>query len=96
VGTYDYAKRYANGALLKVHVNPRDVVSVPTGEGEKVRVCRYVVEDIIDAPETRWLATNDEAHAEFELEDPDETCECCGEPLEDGSCLNADVCETCD
>jgi hypothetical protein len=44
VGTYDYAKQWAQGTLLEVHVNPRDVVSVPTNDhGDKVRVCRYKV-----------------------------------------------------
>jgi len=51
VGTYDYARTYAQGALLRVIVNPRDVVSVP--EDVKIRVCRYVVEAIIDAPDTK-------------------------------------------
>lgn len=51
VGTFDYAKGYAHGAMLAVRVNPRDVVSVPTdGGGAKIRVCRYVVEEIIDRP----------------------------------------------
>lgn len=53
VGTFDYAKAYANGGFLKVAVWPRDVVSVPTdASGEKVRVCRYRVIEVIDAPET--------------------------------------------
>lgn len=45
VGTANYAKDYArNGALLEVHVNPRDVVSVPTDcDAQKVRVARYRV-----------------------------------------------------
>jgi hypothetical protein len=42
VGTYNYASMYGN-AILEVHVNARDFVSVPTGEGEKGRVCRYKV-----------------------------------------------------
>jgi len=51
VGTYAYAKSYARGALLTVLVNPRDVVSVPTDcNAEKMRVCRYVVQD--DAAES--------------------------------------------
>lgn len=46
VGTYKYAEGYAQAALLTVHVNPRDVVSVPTDcNAEKMRVCRYVVSD---------------------------------------------------
>lgn len=53
VGTYEYANGFAQGALLEVHVNPRDVVSVPTDcEWAKVRTCRYVVVDTIDQPYT--------------------------------------------
>lgn len=44
VGTYSYAKGFAQGAVLTVSVNPRDVVSVPTDcNDEKLRVCRYKV-----------------------------------------------------
>lgn len=50
VGTYEFAKGYsANGVMLRVLVNPRDVVSVPfDARGEKIRVCRYFVDDIIE------------------------------------------------
>lgn len=42
VATYHYAKGY--GTVLEVHVNPRDIVSVPTSDnGDKVRACRYKV-----------------------------------------------------
>jgi mRNA-degrading endonuclease RelE of RelBE toxin-antitoxin system len=52
-GTYEYAKMYASGALLKVVINPRDVVSVPTdSDAQKLRVSRYRVVETIDAPET--------------------------------------------
>ena len=51
VGTYDYAKGWARGALLEVLVDPRDVVSVPTDCGaQKLRCCRYKVLDTIDQP----------------------------------------------
>lgn len=45
VSTRGYAESYGRrGTILEVHVNPRDIVSVPTdGGGEKVRVCRYVI-----------------------------------------------------
>jgi hypothetical protein len=45
VSTRSYAESYGrDGAVLEVHVNPRDIVSVPTdGGGEKVRVCKYKV-----------------------------------------------------
>jgi hypothetical protein len=53
VGTYEYANGFAQGALLEVHVHPRDVVSVPTDcSAQKMRTCRYVVIDIIDQPYT--------------------------------------------
>lgn len=66
VGTFGYAKAYASGAMLRVLVNPRDVVSVPTDAGgEKVRVCRYVVDAVIDAPETSAIFRSTES-----LDDP--------------------------
>lgn len=44
VGTWDYANSFAKGAVLEVHVNPRDVVSVPTDCGDaKMRVSKYTV-----------------------------------------------------
>lgn len=52
VGTFDYAKGWAEAAMLKVAVNPRDVVSVPDdAHGGKVRVCRYRVLAVIEKPE---------------------------------------------
>lgn len=44
VGTWDYASGFAQGAVLEVHVNPRDVVSVPTDcDDAKMRVSKYTV-----------------------------------------------------
>lgn len=44
VGTFDYVGGGSSNTVLEVHVNPRDIVSVPTdGAGAKVRVCRYTV-----------------------------------------------------
>jgi len=52
-GTYAYANGWARGALLEVHVDPRDVVSVPTDcNHQKVRVCRYTVVGTVDAEYT--------------------------------------------
>lgn len=46
VGTYDYAKNWGNGVLLRVKVNPRDVISVPFDcDAQKIRCCRYEVLD---------------------------------------------------
>jgi hypothetical protein len=49
VGTWEYAESFARGAVLEVHVNPRDVVSIPTDCGaQKMRCCRYTVVNIIE------------------------------------------------
>lgn len=56
VGTFDYAKGWSRGKVLKVIVNPRDVVSVPTDcEFAKMRVCRYYVSEIIEAPVSTFV-----------------------------------------
>jgi hypothetical protein len=53
VGTWDYASGFAQGAVMEVHVNPRDVVSVPTdSDAAKVRCCRYTIVRVIDTPYT--------------------------------------------
>jgi hypothetical protein len=67
VGTYDFAKSYSyNGALLEVHVNPRDVVSVPTdSNAAKMRVCRYLVVNTIDAPHTTAVTPRNEEEDPF-------------------------------
>lgn len=49
VGTHDYATQWAGtgGQVLTVLVNPRDVVAVPRDhEDQKMRVCRYVVQEV--------------------------------------------------
>jgi hypothetical protein len=44
VGTWNYASDFAQGEVLEVVVNPRDVVSVPHDcNAQKLRTCRYVV-----------------------------------------------------
>lgn len=54
VATWDYAKDWGSGTVLKISVNPRDVVSVPTEcSAQKMRVCRYKILEVIDAPSTR-------------------------------------------
>lgn len=48
-GTWRYAKNFAQGAVLTVSINPRDVVSVPhDSSSEKIRVCRYTVTDVVE------------------------------------------------
>lgn len=46
VATEKYARGFGS-TVVKVIVNPRDVVSVPSdGRGEKVRVCRYAIAEV--------------------------------------------------
>lgn len=51
--TFEFAQNFCVGAVLEIHVNPRDVVSVPNNShSNKVRVCRYYVVKQIDQPYT--------------------------------------------
>lgn len=48
-GTWRYAKDFSQGAVLRVAINPRDVVSVPTDCNDaKLRTCRYTVLEVTD------------------------------------------------
>lgn len=48
-GTWAYAKDFSKGAVLRVAINPRDVVSVPTDCNDaKLRTCRYTVLEVTD------------------------------------------------
>lgn len=48
-GTYSYASGFGHGMTVRVKVNPRDVVSVPTDCGwQKIRTCRYEVIEVVD------------------------------------------------
>lgn len=50
-GTWDYASSFGRGAVLKVKIHPRDIVSVPTDcDWAKMRVSKYQVVDTLDAP----------------------------------------------
>lgn len=52
VANYDYAHKYYGGSgnrvTITVEVNPKDVVAVPIGEHDKMRVCSYRVLEISD------------------------------------------------
>jgi hypothetical protein len=68
VGTFPYASTFANGAMLKVLINPRDVVSVPNDSAEKMRVCRYKVVEIIEAPETAVVVPAEDDMSDTDLD----------------------------
>lgn len=58
-GNLRYAREFAGygGTLMRVKINPRDVVSVPTDSSfEKMRVCRYRVLDKVGDSDTKAVA----------------------------------------
>lgn len=80
-GTFDYAGNYGT-AKVRVAINPRDVVSVPSYEEHKIRVCRYVLIDVASinvdsAPVYNSFMSSDDD------EDDVEYCEDCGLSLGD-------------
>lgn len=63
VGDWSYASSFGHGVVLEVHVNPRDVVSIPRDSSQrKMRCCKYKVVKVrdqkshapIEVPEERW------------------------------------------
>lgn len=57
VGDWSFAKDFAQHAVLEVHVNPRDVVSIPADSGaRKMRCCRYTVVGLATTPVTAPVA----------------------------------------
>lgn len=84
VGTYDYAVSWAQGAVLKVLVDPRDVVSVPTDcSAQKMRVCRYTV---LDAITVRCTAPIDDYDEDEFPEDDEPECPECDDGADDCNC----------
>lgn len=75
-GTYEYASSFvgSGGRILIVKINPRDVVSVPSdSNGQKLRVCRYVVLSSIDqkisAPTFTPVSTSTVEEDEYDEDD---------------------------
>ena len=73
VGTFQFAKGYAeSGQMLEVHINPRDVVSVPTrSNSQKIRVCRLKVVGELEAQYTQPIVH----HADTYYDDYDVAAE---------------------
>lgn len=75
VGTFEYAKGFSRGLVLECHVDPADVVSVPTDcNWAKVRTARYVVVGTVEVPDSSPLASrfdglDDDLDAEGDWED---------------------------
>lgn len=71
-GTWNYANGFGQGTTLTVSINPRDVVSVPTDcNDQKVRVCRYVVEDVVESPYTSAYTGSDDEYDDGYDDDED-------------------------
>jgi len=84
VGTFGYASSFGQ-VCLEVHVNPRDVVSVPTDcNDQKVRCCRYTVVDRVESQYGEavlggfdWFEDDEEGDFEYECGcDPEDFCDC--------------------
>jgi hypothetical protein len=60
VGTYSFANGRYGSTTLRVIVNPRDVVGVPTGVSgsEKFRCCRYRIDSTVTARDNEGITTN--------------------------------------
>ena len=74
-GTHEYASGFAEGKLVLVKINPRDVVSVPTDcDAQKLRVCRYEVLEEVQEKVDRVLWDSDSIVEDSEPEyDEDES-----------------------
>lgn len=73
-GTFDYASSFAQGRLLTVAINPRDVVSVPSDHNDaKVRVSRYTVVEVNEQEQAYqrgvWGAHDDDFEDESDAVD---------------------------
>lgn len=83
VGTYAYASGFAQGKVVKVEFNPRDVVSVPNdSNGEKVRVCRYTVVADSDGAVKSALDLSRVAPVDLPASDEPEVCDWCLEDVD--------------
>lgn len=91
-GTWAYASGFARGAVLKVAINPADVVSVPTDcSAQKIRTCRYTVLEAIEQEYRGLLDTEDDDFVD-DLSDDNWECLNCGDFV-DGSDFCTDECE---
>lgn len=82
-GTFEYAQDYGT-VVLKVVINPRDVVSVPTEHSDaKVRVCRYVPIEVADEKILAPVYNSFMDSSEDDDEDNVEYCDDCGGVLDD-------------
>lgn len=79
-GTWEYASDFAQGRVLTVSINPRDVVMVPSDcNSQKLRVCRYTVITSTEAAlttTTYYEDTESEDDLVWEDDNDDDECDC--------------------
>lgn len=86
VGSSNYG--FSGNRRVLVKVNPRDVVSVPSTESHKCRVCRYEVANIFKGVfKTPVVGVHGENIRTGTYDDDDFKCDYCGEDC-DGECLD--------
>ena len=85
-GTWGYANSFGH-TTLEVHINPRDVVSVPVDcADQKLRCCRYRVVQVLEKPYEQSLVAGTYDWDESDDDDDDDTAtEPFGESLEVGA-----------
>lgn len=67
VGDWSYASTFGGGATLEVHVNPRDVVSIPNDYNyAKMRCCKYKVVKVRDAESRKPIESFDEDSVDWQ------------------------------
>lgn len=81
VANWKYASTWTtHDAVLAIGVNPRDVVSVPSGEDfAKVRVCRYTVLSVVDHKSEALVYDTVADDVDDYVDDDDLYCDYCGE-----------------
>lgn len=61
VGDWSYASSFGHGVVLEVHVNPRDVVSIPNDHSyRKMRACKYKVVKVREQESRKPIESFDE------------------------------------
>lgn len=95
-GTFEYARSFSGGNVIKVKINPRDVVSVPhDAADQKVRVCRYTILSV-EIVKAEMTSVYEAPEPEDDEADDDDYCDYCGdEYCYDEECMEDDCEDDC-
>jgi hypothetical protein len=73
VGTWGYASAFSEGYVLKVKVDPADVVSIPEDcHAQKLRCCRYKVLSVVETPTRDVIDHDDDDYDDDDHDDYDD------------------------